>query len=224
MKLLLIIITLVLFFPIQNILASNTIDELLAEGITSFQSGNFHESISFFDKVLEIDPNHVDALNNRAQIMLTTEQYVRAILDYDRLLEMDPENTLLKQKQLYAKSKVPYNSIDGNLYIEIRNSDGRLIGLQKLFNQFKILGNEIGDNFLRNEPSKTQISKDGKDYEVIQKDHVTISNHTTVVSQRIYHIASWETTSLPVIKTQHWGIMTEKGDVIRSIYTIFRPV
>ena len=199
----------------------NHVGALNNKGSVIAELGELEKSISFFDKVLEIEPNHVDALNNRARVMVETEQYINAVMDYERLIIIDPQNTLLKQKQLYAYNKIPYDFIDGNVYIEIRNSDGWLVALLKSQNQFKILGNEDGNNYLGNQSSQELITKDGKDYEVIQKDYVRISSDN-VVQGRSGIFA--EEISIPVIIISFWGFMTEKGDIITTIYTIFRPV
>jgi tetratricopeptide (TPR) repeat protein len=44
----------------------NNTDELYSKGVKLLRRGKYQEAIECFDKVLEIDPNHADALTNKA--------------------------------------------------------------------------------------------------------------------------------------------------------------
>jgi len=54
--------------------------------------GKFEEALTFFDKVLEIDPNHIEALIERGLTLLRMEKFPEALPYYERALELDSNN------------------------------------------------------------------------------------------------------------------------------------
>jgi len=76
--------------PIAN--AQEDIDLLFQKGLESFENKNIDEAISYFEKVLEIDPNHVDALSNRGGLLSTIGKHDEAISDLDKALEIEPNH------------------------------------------------------------------------------------------------------------------------------------
>lgn len=52
--------------------------------------GNYRESIKYFDKVLEIDPNHISALSQKGISLYKLGEYEEAIEYYNKALEIDP--------------------------------------------------------------------------------------------------------------------------------------
>ena len=68
------------------------IDALLKKGMTSLQQENFEKAISFFDKVLAIDPNNTDALFNKGSALVQLDKPEEAISYFDKVLAIDPNN------------------------------------------------------------------------------------------------------------------------------------
>lgn len=66
-------------------------DFLFKEGVKSYQEGNFELAITYFDRVLEIDTNHVGALNNKGSILSQQGRHEDAISYFDKVLEINPE-------------------------------------------------------------------------------------------------------------------------------------
>lgn len=69
------------------------------ERITWFGRGNdlsnlkkYSEAIKCYDKALEIDPEYVDALNNKGDALYELGEYNEAIKCYDKTIEIDPKN------------------------------------------------------------------------------------------------------------------------------------
>ena len=58
---------------------------------------NYSESIAFFNKAIEIDPNFVLALNAKGNALKNLNLYEEAIYSYDKALEIDPENKMIKR-------------------------------------------------------------------------------------------------------------------------------
>jgi tetratricopeptide (TPR) repeat protein len=85
--------------PIQLAIAtttSNTTSEevtfLNNKGISLNSIGKFNESITYFDKVLAIDPSNTIALTQKANAFGGLGKYPEAITYYDKVLAIDPKN------------------------------------------------------------------------------------------------------------------------------------
>lgn len=70
------------------------IDELFNNGIILRKTGNPKESILYFNKVLEINPDHLDALLNKGHAFGKIGRYHDAIICYDRVLKIESNNVL----------------------------------------------------------------------------------------------------------------------------------
>jgi tetratricopeptide (TPR) repeat protein len=86
-------------FPIQLSTATTssntTLDEvnfLNNKGISLNSLGKFNESVTYFDKVLAMDPNNIIALTQKANAFGGLGKYPDAITYYDRVLAIDPKN------------------------------------------------------------------------------------------------------------------------------------
>jgi len=79
-------------------------DFLFQKGLESYQNNNVDEAISYFEKVLEIDPNHVDALSNRGGLLSIIGKYDEAISDLNKALEIEPNHVraLINKGLLHA--------------------------------------------------------------------------------------------------------------------------
>jgi len=85
---------LVVLFLITNvtIVYSEDVDLLLKNGLESYLDGKLEESMAYFDKVLEIEPNNLDALNNKGGLLNTLGDFSEAIVYFDRVLEIEPNH------------------------------------------------------------------------------------------------------------------------------------
>ncbi|WP_135605447.1 tetratricopeptide repeat protein [Methanococcoides sp. NM1] len=52
----------------------------------------YKESITYFDKALEIDPNHADAWNNKGFALFSLSSYPEALECFDKSIELNPDN------------------------------------------------------------------------------------------------------------------------------------
>jgi Tfp pilus assembly protein PilF len=64
--------------------------DLHATAITSFQMGKPHEAIALLDRVIALNPNHVDAHIDRGNILIHLQQYAAALVSYDNALAIKP--------------------------------------------------------------------------------------------------------------------------------------
>ena len=83
------------FFMIANlppVFAEEDANMLFEKGKESYMAGNSEEAISYFEKVLQIEPNHVDALNNIGAILITLDKHEEAIPFFDQVLAIEPNH------------------------------------------------------------------------------------------------------------------------------------
>jgi len=79
-------------FPAVLVFASSQeeSDFLLNEGVKFFEMDKFEEAISFFDKVLEIEPNHVEALAKKGDALVNLGKFEQAVQYFDKLFTIAP--------------------------------------------------------------------------------------------------------------------------------------
>ncbi len=88
-----ILISIVLSLVIYQTAYSQTDEELLMEkGIDAIFDSQFEEAISYFDKILEKDPQNTKALTNKGVALGSLERTLEAISQFDKVLEIDPNN------------------------------------------------------------------------------------------------------------------------------------
>jgi Flp pilus assembly protein TadD len=64
----------------NTITRANTTNNLVDEGISLLVVGKYNEAISLFDKVLAVDPNDVNTLTNKGNVLDTLGMHQEAIL------------------------------------------------------------------------------------------------------------------------------------------------
>jgi len=90
-----ILVSIVFLFSITSLTNANSeedVDLLFQKGLESYQNGKSNEAISYFEKVIEIDPNHVDALSNLGGMLSTIDRYDESLSYLDRALEIEPNH------------------------------------------------------------------------------------------------------------------------------------
>ena len=68
------------------------IDSILDEANRLFLQGKLKEAVSYYDKILEENPNHLGCLNNKGYALSKLKDYDSALQCYDSALKMDPED------------------------------------------------------------------------------------------------------------------------------------
>ncbi|MGD9673462.1 MAG: tetratricopeptide repeat protein [Candidatus Nitrosocosmicus sp.] len=69
-----------------------SLDELYEKATQLHDAGNYDEAITYYDKVLAIDPNDVYALGNKGGALFNLGKYDEAITYYDKVLVIDPND------------------------------------------------------------------------------------------------------------------------------------
>ncbi len=81
------------YFKAAEINPSRTVlDTLNNNGNALSARGYPEEAVLWFDKLLEIDPNHGAAPRNKANALFELEKYDEVISYYDKILEIEPRN------------------------------------------------------------------------------------------------------------------------------------
>uniref|UniRef100_A0A7V5XHN1 Tetratricopeptide repeat protein n=1 Tax=Thermodesulfobacterium geofontis TaxID=1295609 RepID=A0A7V5XHN1_9BACT len=83
------------------------IEELFLEGARILTLKQFDSALEIFNKVLEIDPNHIKALEARAVIYVQKNELELAQNDLEKAISIEPENARLyfRLGQIYYRKK-----------------------------------------------------------------------------------------------------------------------
>ena len=68
--------------------------------------GEYKKADIFFEKVLEIEPNHIETLNSKGIVLYKLEDHHKAKNCFDKVLKMDPKNIVaLNNLEILNKKK-----------------------------------------------------------------------------------------------------------------------
>jgi Tfp pilus assembly protein PilF len=83
------------------------IEELFLEGARILTLKQFDSALEIFNRVLEIDPNYIKALEARAVIYIQKNELELAQNDLERAINIEPENARLyfRLGQIYYRKK-----------------------------------------------------------------------------------------------------------------------
>ena len=88
-----ILITIIAFSTVVGLgQTSENVSELLSQGGELALRQQYDKALPYFDKVLEIDPQNLDALKAKGFILIFTRDFEEASLILDKVLELDPND------------------------------------------------------------------------------------------------------------------------------------
>lgn len=104
------------------------IEELYSKGVDFGSLGNYDEAIKYFDKVLEMEPNHEKALFNKGWAYEDMGKLEKALECYEKLIEINPKNSEAWYNKSFVLQKLnrdeeALNFFDDLLLIESNNAD-----------------------------------------------------------------------------------------------------
>lgn len=65
---------------------------LVEEGVEACRNNDFEKGVSYFDEALLKEPDHIEALYNRARALSRLGKLKKSLADFRRLTELQPEN------------------------------------------------------------------------------------------------------------------------------------
>jgi len=200
------------------------IDFMVYKGGQYLKMFNYEEAIIFFDKALELEPNNVEALYQKANAFSALEKYDEAIEYYEKVLNIDPENqnaAISLHNALVSIANYKYGFLDGVLEIKVHDSNGNLVAFQRVTKIFA-LENEITENFIENWSVSKTVTRNNQNYAVHQQEYVQVVDNDTIFG--FHQIPYSDKVDLPIASTWYYQIPVEQGDTVNYFYSIFMHV
>jgi len=196
---------------------------LTLQGFQHYIKDEFNDALSYFDEALEINPKHAQAVAGKALALFDLDKFEDAMIAMNEAALLAPNDPNIQRDQLQMLLLLPrYASHDGSLKLQIRDSNGGLVGYQEVFD-IEILRYNSTENFLDTFNVKGSISKEGKNYEILQIKIKAVLEFDKPFSQTWIGTFDAE-KSLDHMFALHHGTPTEKGDQISELWTVIRPI
>jgi tetratricopeptide (TPR) repeat protein len=135
------------------------------------------EAIEVYSRILELNRNEIKALKSRAELYDQNTNFINAVEDYDRLIEIDPFDS-----EVYHDKANSLFQIDGR-EIESIDSYNKAISLDPV--NFKVYNNRG-----RTLKALNRIGEATKDFDyVISQTTIRLSN--SAEKERFYYLRGW---------------------------------
>lgn len=240
---------------------SQELQDLLMAGLQSANNGLYEDAITYFQQILEKDPDNKTALNNIAAAYLSMRRYEDALIYTEKVLVIDPGNEVALSNRGVALFKLhrddeALSSIDQALQIDpdnpgaltnkvagisqigrteiqeselfgfaqvvARNSVGQLVAYTESKRISFLNHATLADKFLDSYPVREKVVIDGKNYDVIKlRTFMQATDDAFIASAQL--IMKDQHVQVNVFDVLLNGFVTQKGDVIAALWTIYRP-
>ena len=203
---------------------SESENDFFNKGMESFRLGEYEQAISYFDRVLEIEPNNIDALYNKGNNLSQLEKFEEAIPYYVKVLNLDPKKQIAKLKLEHALLEITSYRIgylDGVLEITIHDSQGGFIVYHRT-TQIKSIKHDIVVDLVEKWPIVKVTNRNNQNFSVHQMEFVNVFGRDGIIG--LHEIPFSDKVDFPLATTWHYQIPVQKGDVVSYVYSIFRPV
>ena len=80
--------------------------KLLKSANTLFLKKHYRDAIPIYDNILEIDPNNLNALNNKGYALSKSKDYHNALICYDEGLKINPHDKILLINKISTQRKM----------------------------------------------------------------------------------------------------------------------
>jgi len=199
-------------------------DLLLKKGIEHFGQEEYEQAISFFDQILESEPNHVEALYNKGNTLSKIEKYNESISYFEQVLKLDPGKYIARLKlenSLLEVTSYEFGFLDGALEITVHDSHGGLVAYLRT-TKIKAVEHEIVENLVEKWPIIKKINRNNQELAVYQHEFIKTVDVDAIYG--FHEIPFSEEVDFPLASTWHYQIPVEKGDVVSYTYSIFMHV
>jgi len=194
---------------------------LNAKGSLFQVQGEYEKALTFFDRILEIDPDYVPALFGKGGVLGEMGDIELSVYHFVKALRLEPDFLGAKINLHQSLKSLPIIKIEGNVMIHALDSDGKLFMYQEIPTLVMHPLN-ITNEFLDIIPVKEVITRDGKNYEVLELRQVAPIIFHTSLSEVQLHPEGFE--ELPVVLGSSNGFLVQPGDTLHTLWTIYRPV
>ena len=200
------------------------IDFMVYKGGQYLKMFNYEEAMTFFDKALELEPNNVEALYQKANALSKLEKYDEGIEYYEKVLNIEPENqnaAISLHNALVSIANYKFGYLDGVLEITVHDSQGGLVAYQRA-TKFLAFKHDITENLIETWSVKKITELNNQKFTVYQKEFVKVLDKDTILG--FHQIPYSDKVDLPLVSTWHYQIPVEQGDTVNYFYSIFMPV
>ncbi len=172
---------LIIFTSFTNVVAQEEVSILLGKNMKEWHAisaalisqGRHEESIKYYDKILEINPNHVKALASKGIALSFLKEWSEAEKLIFRAVELEPENEIIQgmMYQFIARenSIIAHDSVyDIKLRATVRDSSGNLVSISESSNT-RYLPYPITDEIFERHLIEEGVIIDGKAYNIAQR-------------------------------------------------------
>jgi len=200
------------------------IQSLVLKGQEHYKRSELEDALAYFNSALEIEPDHVEALNGKAVTLNDLGKVEESLHYLTKAILLDPTNPILWKNKRSVSLSIPHDAyLNGSsLKLLIRDSNGGLIGYQESFG-LGVFVHNYTEQFLDSWEVKTELAQEGENYEVLQfrgKAFVKIS----VPFSQAHISTSINGTEMPNIFTLHHAVPSKIGVTIYELWTLLRPI
>jgi len=202
---------------------STNIEDFIEMGIELDESEQYEEALIHFDKILELDPDNVGALNEKGVILLKLDQFEEAISYFDRALILEPQNREIQLNWETAYGKLQRDEIDGFVTIESRDSRGRLIAYIE-GHRVQIIPHSSTYELINTFNLKEVITLEEQEFNVFVKRHdfvpVSVTYIASITMPQLIH----DIPSYPIVSHNMPGFFYQMDDSVIFDWVILIPV
>lgn len=194
---------------------------LNAKGSLFQIQGKFEKALTYFDSVLEIDPDYVAALFGKGGVLGEMGDIELSVYHFVKALNLEPDFLGAELNLVRSIKSLPVIKIEGNVMIHALDSDGKLFMYQEI-SDLVIHPINMTMEFLDTMEVTEVITRDGKDYEVLELRQIAPLRFHTSLAEVQLHPEGFE--AFPVVKASNHGYKIQPGDTLITLWTIYLPV
>src|SRR3989304_2075192 len=215
----------VFFYDKSLEIEPNHVGALSGKGYALAKLDDFEKSDTYFDRALKLEPDNVETLYKRGSAFLVQGNADKALSYFYDALKINPNHFQSELKLKIAAKGVYYKNLDGFVEAKIYDSNGYLVGhlqVQNLYNVNHNIFNKTIDEW----PLKQTINRNGQDYEVRKLEEEIFPDYRFLYggAHRYGIYFPQPNSEFGLIEGSYWQFLTDKGDVVKIVRTVFRPI
>jgi len=199
----------------------NYADALTFKGDQLIGHNQTKEGLAYIDKVLEMEPNHIDAKGSALSML---KNYYDAFTYFSKVLDINPEYFIAQTNLESTAAAIGYEPLDGYMEVKVHNKQG-LLAAHLYIPDLGTLKHENSQNFINEWPVTNTVTRNGTDYEVLQYTRDSDVNIYNIRGGSIHYGLKYiHSPDVWYVYANYYQYFVEKGDKITFVYTAFRPL